>query len=212
MRRSWCRMSHSNLWRDRKGVAALEFALVAPVFIVMYVVGVDLVFLIENRFRIEQAAISGLQVVTQFTSLYDDDFTNTIFPVFETIAGNGSNKTLTDPTQVACAATISGLDYPIDGARSGMLSIVWQKSYSINHCSANQVVSFDSSTGIPVALVLNNYTPPIGVPFIVVEVASQYKLFGQSAIVLGASQQQYSAAMAIPRQRVLPRITLGNRP
>ncbi len=205
-------MSHSRLWRDRGGVAALEFALVAPVFILIYVVGVDLVFLIRNNFRVEQAAIQGIQVVTQLTSLYDDDFTNTLFPVIATIAGNGSNKTLTDPTQVACAATISGLDYPVTGVRAGLLSIVWQKSYVIGTCTANKIGTFDDKTGLPVAPTLSNYTPPAGVPFVVVEVASQYTLTGLSAIKLGATKSQYSAAMAIPRQRVLPRITQGNRP
>ena len=153
-----------------------------------------------------------MQVVTQFTSLYDDDFTNTFFPLIETIAGNGSNKSITDPTQVACAATISGLDYPTGPVRTGFLSIVWQRSYAIGSCTANKIGTFDNKTGLPVAPTLSNYTPPAGVPFIVVEVASQYNLIGQSATVLGATQSQYSAAMAIPRQRVLPSITQGSRP
>ena len=205
-------MSHFSLLRDRRGVAALEFALIAPVFILIYVVGVDLVFLIQNNFRVEQAAIQDIQVITQFTNLYDDDFTNTFFPVIETIAGNGSNKTLTDSTQVACAATISGLDYPATGVRAGLLSIVWQKSYVIGTCTANKIGTFDNNTKLPVAPTLSNYTPAAGVPYVVVEVASQYTFTGLSALKLGASHLQYSAAMAIPRQRVLPPITQGNRP
>ena len=205
------------LWRDRRGVAALEFAIVAPVFVFIYVVGADLVFLIQNNFRVEQAAIQGIQVVSQFPDLYDDDFTNTFFPVIETIAGNGSNKTLIDPTQVACAATISGLDYPSNGVRAGLLSIVWQKSYVIGTCTANKIGAFDNNTQLPIAPSLSNYTPPAGVPFIVVEVASQYKmsglkLTGLSLLSVSDTRSQYSAAMAIPRQRVLPQITQGNRP
>ena len=205
-------MSHSKLWRDRRGVAALELALVAPVFILMYLVSADLFFLLRNRFRVAQAAVQGLQVATQFTSLYDDDFTTAVFPIIQTIAGNGSSNLLTDPNQVACAATVSGLDYPTTGNRAGLLSIVWQKSYSNGTCTASRVGTFDSTTKVPVAPALNGYAPPSGVPFIVVEVSSQYKLSGMSAVTLGAVQSQYSAAMAIPRQRALPPITQGNRP
>lgn len=205
-------MSHSRLWRDRRGVAALELALIAPMFILMYSVSADVFFLLRNRFRIDQAAIQGLQVTTQFTSFYDDDFTTTIFPVVQAIAGNGSSNLLTDPNQVACAATVSGLDYPITGVRAGLLSIVWQKSYSNGTCNASRVGAFDNTTKVPVAPFLNGYAPPSGVPFIVVEVSSQYKLNGMSATALGAIQSQYSAAMAIPRQRALPPITQGNRP
>lgn len=205
-------MNPFSLRRDRGGVAALEFALIAPVFIVMYIVGVDVVMLMRNRFRVDQAAVQGMQVITQFTSLYDDDFLNTFWPIIQTIAGNGSNKTLTDPTQVACAATISGLDYPITGVRAGLLSIVWQKSYVIGTCTANKVGILSKTNPIPIAPTLNSYTPPVTLPLIVVEVASQYKTIGLSATVLGATQLQYSAAIAIPRQRALPSITSGNRP
>ena len=177
-----------------------------------YVVGVDVVFLLENRFRVEQAAVQGLQVITQFTSLYDDDFTKTFFPIIKAIAGNG--KTLTDATQIACAATISGLDYPVSGNTVGPLTIVWQRKYTSTDasCDANKVGPSYSATGNPVSPALGNYTPPTGVPFIVVEVASVYTLTGLSAVKLGTSQSQYSVAMAIPRQRVLPTITTGSRP
>jgi len=205
-------MSHSKLWRDRRGVAATEFAIIAPVFILIYVVGADVGFLMRNRFRVDQAAVQGLQVAAQFNSFYKDDFTTTIFPVIQTIAGNGSSKSSTDTTQVACAATVSGLDYPTTGDRNGLLSIVWQESYTNGVCTASRVGAFDNTTKTPIAPALNNYAPPSGVPFIVVEVASKYNLIGMSANALGPSQLQYSVAMAIPRQRVLPPIIQGSRP
>lgn len=205
-------MSHSNLWRDRSGVAALEFALVAFVFTLMYLVGVSLVFLIRNEFRLEQATTQGMQVVSQFTSLYEDDFTTTFYPVIQMIASGGKASDTTDATQVACAATISGLDYPVAGVNKGLLSIVWQRSFSAGTCTASKIGTFDSKTNLPVIPSLGGYVPPTGVPFIVVEVGSVYNMTGLSAIQLGATQPQYSSAIAIPRQRVLPRITQGNRP
>ena len=169
--------------------------------------------LIRNRFRVEQAAIQGTQVTTQYTSLYDDDFTTTIYPVIQTIAGNGSTSTLTNPNQVACAVTISGLDYPpIGSTRGGLLSIVWQKGYSNGTCTANRVGAFDSTSMTPTAPTLNGYTPPAGVPFVVVEVGSQYSLLGMSKASLGPTQSQYSVAIAMPRQRALPPISGKTRP
>lgn len=205
-------MSRSKLWRDPRGVAALELALIAPMLILVYLICADIFLLIRNKFRVDQAAVQGLQVATQFTSLYDDDFTTTFFPVIQAIAGNGSNSLITTPNQVACAATISGLDYPQTGVRAGLLSIVWQRSYSNGSCEANKVGKFDNTTQTPLAPALNGYTPPHGVPFFVVEVSSQYHLTGLSATTLGSPQLQYSSAMAIPRQRALPLITPGNRP
>lgn len=203
------------MWRDRRGVAALEFALVFFTLTLIYLLGADLVFLIRNKFRIEQATIQGAQVISQYTSLYDDDFTTTFYPIIQTIASNGQASNITDSTQVACAATISGLDYPVPGApRAGLLSIVWQKSFSTGTCTANKIGTLNNSTTPPTPIKpdLSNYTPPSGVPFIVVEVGSVYNLTGLSADKLGAIQAQYSVAMAMPRQRVLPSITQGNRP
>ncbi len=85
-------MSRSRVWRDRRGTAALEFALIAPVLISVYVVGADLALVMRNRLRVDQAAVQGMQVVAQFTTLYADDFTNTFFPVIQTIAGSNSTK------------------------------------------------------------------------------------------------------------------------
>lgn len=206
-------MSHSKLRRDRRGTAAVEFALIAPMFILIYVVGADVFMLARNRFRVDQAAVQGTQIVSQYTTLYDDDFTKTIFPVIQAIAGNGTTSALVNLNQVACAVTISGLDYPPTGyVRAGLLSIVWQKSYSNGTCTANKVGAFNSTTMTPTAPSLNGYMPPAGVPFVVVEVGSLYNLLGMSAARLGTVQSQYSISMAMPRQRALPSITTGNRP
>lgn len=206
-------MSHSKLRRDRRGTAAVEFALIAPIFILIYMVGADVFMLARNRFRVDQAAVQGTQVVAQYTTLYDDDFTTTIFPVIQAIAGNGTTSPLVNPNQVACAVTISGLDYPpVGSARAGLLSIVWRKSYGNGTCTANRVGAFNTTTMTPTAPSLNGYTPPTGVPLVIVEVGSQYNLLGMSAARLGSVQSQYSVAMAMPRQRALPPVTTGNRP
>ena len=194
-------MNHFRLLWDRRGAAALEFAIIAPVFVLVYVVGADIVMMMRNRLRVEQAAVQGAQVISQLTTLYANDFTTTIYPVIQTIAGSGSNKALNDPTQVACAVTISGLDYPAAGmTRAGQLSIVWQQTYNnLNDgvCTANKVGAFNQTTNTPL---------------IVVEVASEFKSTGLSAATFGAAQLQYSSTIAMPRQRTLPPITSGNRP
>ena len=213
-------MSLSRLRRDHRGVAALEFVIVVPFLVLMYVIGTDVIMLLRNRFRIDQAAIQGTQVATQFTTLYDDDFTTAIFPVIQSIAGNGTVNVSTDPNPVACAATINGIDYPYANNPSDPNAnkpfIVWQKSFSDSPCPANASNKvgrlFNTSTKTPVAPALQTYTPPPGMPFIVVEVASQYSLTGISATALGATQSQYSVAWSIPRLRALPPITTGTRP
>ena len=77
-------MNHFRLLWDRRGAAALEFAIIAPVFVLVYVVGADIVMMMRNRLRVEQAAVQGAQVISQLTTLYANDFTTTIYPVIQT--------------------------------------------------------------------------------------------------------------------------------
>lgn len=64
VQRALCRMEHSgvrhlaDILRHRKGNAAIEFALVAPIFALVFVASVDLGMVIFSRFRLE-AAVSA---------------------------------------------------------------------------------------------------------------------------------------------------------
>lgn len=189
-------MSLSRLWRNRRGVAAVEFAILAPVLIPMYMIGVDVVMLMRNRFRVDQSAAQVMQIVSQYTDLYDSDFTGVFFPIAQTIAGN--NAALATPA--ACTVVVSGLDVADRTALIPKFVVKWQRSTGT--CATSKV-------GLPSAspTLQGGYTPPIGVPLIVVEVVSQRTLFGPSAALLGKTQQQYSVAVAMPRTRSLPSLT-----
>jgi len=192
-------MSLSRLWRNRRGVAALEFAILAPVLVSTYMIGVDVVMLMRNRFLVDQSAVQVMQIVSQYTDLYASDFTGVFFPIAQTIAGN--NLVLATP--VACAVVISGLDLDDRTAQNPKFIVKWQQSTGT--CGTSKI-------GLPNANPdLGNYAPPTGLPLIVVEVFSQRTLYGLSAALLGTTQMQHSVAMAIPRARLLPGVTTGNR-
>ena len=70
----------------RRGVAAIEFALVAPFIILMMLAGADLTIFMRTNMRIDETATELALVVTQYQDLYDGDFTG-LFNAAQTVAG-----------------------------------------------------------------------------------------------------------------------------
>lgn len=65
----------------RRGVAAVEFALVAPFIILLMLGGADLTIFMRTKMRVDETATEMAQVVTQYQDLYDSDFT----PLFNAV-------------------------------------------------------------------------------------------------------------------------------
>ena len=69
----------------RQGVAAIEFALVAPLMLLMMLAGADLTIFLRTAMRLDETATGLALVVTQYQNLYTSDFTG-LFNAAQTIA------------------------------------------------------------------------------------------------------------------------------
>lgn len=63
----------SEIGRERKGVAAVEFALVVPFIIVMFLASVDAVFVLTAKRKVAVASYSIADVSSRALNLADDD-------------------------------------------------------------------------------------------------------------------------------------------
>jgi Flp pilus assembly protein TadG len=70
----------------RRGVAAVEFALVAPFIMLLMLGGTDLTIFMRTKMRVDETATQVALAVTQYQNLYDSDFT-ILFNAAQTIAG-----------------------------------------------------------------------------------------------------------------------------
>ena len=71
---------------SRRGVAAIEFALVAPFIVLMMLAGTDLTIFMRTKMRIDETATETALAVTQYQDLYNGDFT-ALFNAAQTVAG-----------------------------------------------------------------------------------------------------------------------------
>lgn len=184
----------------RRAAATIEFALIAPLFIYLYVVGSDVVLAMRNRFRLDEAAAQVLQITSQYIDFYESDFTGTLFPIAQNLVGNKAGT----QNALACGVVISGVAAG-NGTTAGTIS--WQRTTGT--CAATA-----SRLGAPnrVATFPGGYVPPSTAPMIVVEIVTRQDYTGLSATLLGASTDHYDVAVAMPRQRILPTISSGTRP
>lgn len=73
--------------RDRRGVAALEFALLAPILLLMMLGMADLVDYLRSSLRLERTAGEVTNIVAQYETLKASDFP-AIFGIAQRIAGS----------------------------------------------------------------------------------------------------------------------------
>ena len=194
-------MSHSQRidWRlgPQRGVAALEFALVAPFILLVMLASADLTIFMRTKMRVDETATEMALVVTQYQNLYDSDFTG-LFNAAQTIAGT------TPVTGLFGTTIITGIVNS-----GGRQTIAWQK----RSASATFNSLFGTSPG-SVPVLPNSYLLPSGGVLIAVEVFTS-----ASPWVLGASLMDASAATSLrsyalyqPRMGSLATIISGTRP
>ncbi len=181
----------------RRGVAAIEFALVAPLILLMMLAGADITLFLRTAMRIDETATGVALVVTQYQSLYTSDFTD-LFNAAQTIAGT------TTVTGLFGATIITGIVNS-----SGKQTIAWQQRSS----SATFNSVFGKTVGAAPVLP-NNYTLPAGGVLIAVEVFTTATPWVFSAKMMGASSisSLRSYALYQPRLGSLATVTSGNRP
>jgi Flp pilus assembly protein TadG len=183
----------------RRGVAALEFALVAPFIISLMLVGTDLTIFMRTRMRLDETSTQLALVVTQYSNIYAGDFTG-LFNAAQTVAG---------PTPVTGqfgTTIITG----IVTDNNDRQTIAWQQRSS--------QATFNSLFGTAVGAVPtlpNTYLMPKNSTLIAVEVFTSASPWVLSASLMGGggpTTSLRSYALFQPRLGTLSAITAGNRP
>lgn len=192
-------MSRSKLCHDRRGVAALEFAILAPVLLLLLLATADLVVWMRTWLRMEQTVSEMTQVITQYTTLYTSDFTLTFYPLAQ-IAVSSAALTCDGGGMV-----VTGIDNS-----SGTPAVSWQ--WSSGACASS---GFTTTSGSNTTLAMpGNYVPPPGYSVIVVELftTQQEYVFSQGIMTTTGLSNIRTYAAAIPRSGMLPTLTAGQRP
>jgi Flp pilus assembly protein TadG len=192
--------SHRTDWcaGTRRGVAAVEFALVAPFMILLMLAGTDLTIFMRTKMRIDETATGIALTVTQYQNLYDSDFTG-LFTAAQTVAGT------TPVTGLLGATVVTGI--VTDG--NDRQTIAWQKR--------STQATFNSLFGTAVGSVPtlpNSYLMPKNGTLIAVEVFTSASPWVLSASLMGGAgtTSLRSYALYQPRLGALSTITAGNRP
>ena len=185
----------------QRGVAAIEFALVAPFFILLMLGAADLTFFMRVKMRLEATANQVTLVVTQYENLYDSDFTGTfnIFNTAQTIAGT------TPVTGLLGATIVTGIVTDSQDRQT----IAWQKRSS----QATPVSLFGTVVGSAPVLP-NNYLLPANGTLIAVEVFTPATPWVFSASVMGGgvTTTLRSYTLYQPRLGSLATVNTGTRP
>ena len=182
---------------SRRGIAAVEFALVAPFIITLMLAGTDLSIFMRTKMRLDETATELAQVVSQYQTLYISDFT-VLFNASQTIAGT------TPVTGLLGTTIITGISNS-----AGKQTVAWQQRSP----SATFTSLFGTKAG-SVPVLPNNYLLPTGGTLIAIEVFTSASPWVLSASLMGGSgaTSLRSYALYQPRLGSLSAVTPGNRP
>ena len=186
-----------SLSSNRSGIAALEFALVSPMAVLLMLVTADLGNFLRLRLDLDSTATVMANTVSQYSELYAGDFA-TLFAAAQSIAGAARVTGATGCT------IMSG----IVNSGSGPL-VVWQQASS---AASFCVSTFGAAGTVPV--LPDSYALPANRTLIAVEVYAPGTPWVLSTATMGtsASQLQRGYALFQARTAILASITPGNRP
>ncbi len=185
------------LLASRRGVAALEFALIAPFIVLLMLAGTDLTIFMRTKMRLEETATQLALAVTQYNNLYDGDFTG-FFNAGQTVAGT------TPVTGQFGTTIITG----IVTDNNDRQTIAWQKR-SPNSTATSQFGAVGAVPTLPdTSLMPKNGT------LIAIEVYTSASPWVLSASLMGGSgtTSLRSYSLFQPRLGSLSTVTAGNRP
>jgi Flp pilus assembly protein TadG len=182
---------------SRCGLAAVEFALTAPLILLLMLAGTDLTIFMRTRLRIDGAATELAQTVTQYSDLYDSDFSG-LFTAAQTVAGS------TPVTGLLGTTIITGIVNS-----GGKQTIAWQK----RSASATFTSLLGTATGSTPVLPAS-YTLPSGGVLIAVEMFTSASPWVLSASVMSTSNTTSLRSYTLfqPRLGSLATIKSGSRP
>ena len=154
--------------RARRGIAAVEFALLAPFMVLIMLAGADLSLFMRTSMRLDQTATELCLTVSQYQNLYAGDFTG-LFNASQTLAG-------TPPVTGLLGTTI------ITGIvnNAGKQTITWQQRST----QATFTSQFGTAVG-SVPVLPYSYVLPTGGTLIAVEVFTNASPWVFSASLMG---------------------------
>lgn len=205
-------MSPSSFSRDRRGVAAVEFALAAPLLLLLSLGTADVVFWMRARMRMEQAASQVALIAAQYSILYEGDFAGIFQPVAQAAVVGAS---------LACPGggmVVTGIDNP-----SGTPAVKWRWTNAPPDGSCKPTfVTAGGGPSIARPAVLSDYAPPSSLSAVTVELAAPWsgfvfsrgllELFGASIGDVAGPFTIRTYAVAVPRPGTLPPVKTGSRP
>jgi Flp pilus assembly protein TadG len=182
---------------SRRGVAAIEFALVAPLILLLMLACTDLTIFMRTKMRIDETATEIALTVTQSQNLYVGEFTG-LFNAAQAIAGP------TDVTGLFGTTIISGI--VTDG--NDHQTIAWQKRSP--QASADSL--FGAIGSVPT--LPYSYLMPKNSTLIAVEVFTAASPWVLSASLMGGTGSTVLRSYALyqPRLGTLSTLIAGNRP
>lgn len=182
----------------RRGVAAIEFALVAPLIILMMLACTDLTIFMRTKMRIDETATEIALAVTQSQDLYEGDFTGFF----------NAARTVADPTTVTGLLGTTIITGIVTDA-SDRRTIAWQKRSP--QATSNSL--FGTALG-SVPTLPYSYLMPKNATLVAVEVFTSASPWVLSASLMGGAgtTSLRSYALYQPRLGSLSSVKLGNRP
>jgi Flp pilus assembly protein TadG len=140
--------------RDRRGVAAVEFALLLPLMLVIYVGGNELGHALTIARKVTHVTSSLADLTSQPTTLSSSDVTN-IF--------NAAASIMTPYPTSRLRIKLSGIT--IDSA--GVAKVKWSQAYNDTALTTNDVVTLPSGVSTPSSFLVTaevhyDYDPVIG--------------------------------------------------
>ena len=175
---------------DRRGIAAAEFAMLAPVLLLVLLGTTDMVLWMRSWLQVTQAASKLGDIIGQYASLHEADFTGTFYPVAQNIAGSALVQC--DPNNVANGnVVISGVT-----TSGGQSTVTWQRMQGT--CIASQVGTQGNPATLP-----GGYVPPDSVGLIVIEVWATQPAFvlSQAPILMNGSGPSVIKSYAVVTTR-----------
>ena len=143
--------------RDRRGVAALEFAVFAPVLIVLALATTDLVQFIRAQLRLDTTAVQVGQLVSQCNRITDPGDINQFWTYAKKVVGSLGTVTDANPQ----GGVIISAVYSKDGTTN---TLAWQK------LTGNPQTSSVGTTVNSTATVSEGFVVPKGQTLLVTEV------------------------------------------
>jgi hypothetical protein len=138
----------------------MEFALLAPVMLLLLLGATDLTLWMRSWLQVTQAASKIGDIIGQYTVLHESDFTGTFYPLAQDMAGSASVQC--DPKNVANGnVIISGIT-----TANGKPIVSWQRMWGT--CIASLIGAQGKPAVLPDSY--QPYIPPDGVSIITVEV------------------------------------------